>query len=86
MKQLTIRGFDDELEGRLRELSTTRGISLNQAALLLMRKGAGISEPHLRNVVGSSLDDLIGTWTEAEEQEFLRSVEAFDEVDEEMWR
>ena len=42
MNQLTVRGFDDELSDRLRGLARREGISLNQAALRLLRKGAGL--------------------------------------------
>ena len=43
VKQLTVRGFDDELSASLRNLAKREGISLNQAALSclrLLRKGA----------------------------------------------
>jgi hypothetical protein len=33
VKQLTVRGFDKDLERRLRDVAKTRGVSLNQAAL-----------------------------------------------------
>jgi len=37
VKQLTVRGFDKELERRLRDVARTKGVSLNQAALILLR-------------------------------------------------
>jgi len=40
--QLTLRGFDAELEKRLRELAARDQLSLNKAALKLMRRGAGL--------------------------------------------
>ncbi len=43
VKQLTLRGFDEELKGRLEELARVHSISLNRAALLLMRRGAGLA-------------------------------------------
>ena len=65
MKQLTVRGFDHELAEHIRRLSKREGISLNQAALKLLRKGAGLSDPTRRaDMVGTSLDHLIGTWTD----------------------
>jgi len=86
MTQLTVRGFDEDLERRLREIARRQGISLNRAALLLLRKGAGLDEPSGRaNVVGDSLDHLAGTWSEAEAQEFQRAVGVFEEVDRELW-
>ena len=45
MNQLTVRGFDDELAERIRRLAKRDGTSLNQAALKLLRKGAGLADP-----------------------------------------
>lgn len=39
MNQLTVRGFDDELSSAVRRLAKTEGVSLNQAALRLLKKG-----------------------------------------------
>ena len=36
--------------------------------------------------MGSSLDDFIGSWTAEEADEFNKALEAFEVVDEEMWR
>jgi plasmid stability protein len=75
MKQLTVRGFDDELERRIKALAHSRGISLNRAALLLLRRGAGLTESHPSSqVVGDSLDEFIGAWSEDEERELLESI------------
>ena len=72
MNQLTVRGFDDELSDRLRGLARREGISLNQAALRLLRKGAGLTDGGGgRGKVRSSLDDLFGSWT-AEEADAAR--------------
>ena len=87
MKQLTIRGFDDALEERLEALARERGISLNRAAILLMRRGAGLDADSPRtDIVGDALDEFIGMWTPAEEREFLRSIEVLGQVDESLWR
>ncbi len=97
MKQLTLRGFDKELKVRLEGLARDRSISLNRAALLLMRRGAGLAglSDHAadysidRSVVaptiGSALDGFIGVWSEDEEREFLRSIDDLDRVDSELW-
>lgn len=87
IKQLTIRGFDPELERRLRAESRRNGVSLSKAALQLMRRGAGLkgsgAEP---DVIGDALDQFIGTMSAEEEREILEAVEAFEVVDEEMWK
>jgi hypothetical protein len=86
MKQLTIRGFDAELERCLRKLSAERHISLNRAALDLMRKGAGLvgAKPPTDSV-GKTLDSFIGVWSREDEAEFLRSLEPLEQIDPELW-
>ena len=87
MNQLTIRGFDNELTNRIRQLARAEGISLNRAVLKLLRRGAGLGE---RNdgpdVVGDSLNHLIGTWTAEEMDEMNRAFEDLSGVDEAMWK
>ncbi len=86
MNQLSIRGLDKELARRLREVARERDISLNKAAILLLRKGAGLDTTNRdTNVVGESLDELIGCWTAEDEEEFLRSIGAFEQIDEALW-
>ncbi|WP_232210364.1 hypothetical protein [Nitrococcus mobilis] len=42
MNQLTFRGLDKELERRIRQLAEQEHISMNKAALKLMRRGSGL--------------------------------------------
>jgi hypothetical protein len=86
MNQLTVRGFDPELEKRLRDLASQRQISLNRAALALMRRGAGLSEPSkLGKEVGSALDSFIGVWSEEDEAEFSKALEPLEQIDPGLW-
>ena len=87
MNQLTIRGFDDELADRIRQLARREDISLNRAVLRLLRRGAGLEDRSgSPDVVGDSLDHLIGTWTAEEAAEVNRALEDFSRIDEEMWK
>ena len=87
MNQLTIRGFDSELEQRIRQLAGREGISLNRAVLRLLRRGAGLQERYdSPNVVGTSLDHLIGTWTDQEAVEMSRALEDLSKIDKAMWK
>lgn len=87
MNQLTIRGFDDQVERRLRELARERDISLNKAAVILLSRGAALEEPAAFDPgrVGNSLDSFAGVWTEEEEREFLASLAPLEQIDEELW-
>ena len=87
MNQLTIRGFDDDLSASIRRLAKREGISLNQAALRLLRKGAGLADNSGGDdVVGSSLDHLIGIWTPEEADEMDLALGEFETIDEVVWR
>lgn len=87
MNQLTLRGFDADLERALRDLARERGCSLNRAALELMRRGAGQPDAVYggEGRVGDSLDSFIGLWTEEDEQELMRAIEPFEQIDPELW-
>ena len=86
MTQLTIRGFDKALERRLREVARRQRVSLNKAALALMRKGAGLDTREPADVVGSSLDHLFGTWTAEEARGFRAAVRAMERLDPDLWK
>lgn len=88
MNQLTIRGFDNELAAKIRQLALKEGISLNKAALRLLRRGAGLGAgAEVPGTIGASLDHLIGSWTEEEADEVVAAVdEVFGTIDEELWR
>ncbi len=87
MNQITVRGFDDELSASLRRLAKREGLSLNQAALRLLRRGAGLAEgPGQRDTVGDSFDRLIGSWTQADADEMEAALKEFETIDEAAWK
>lgn len=84
--QLTIR-YEDDLAREIEDLARREGLSRNQAVLRLLRKGAGIEEgAREEDVIGSSLDWFVGSWTEEEAREFDEAVTDFEAIDEELWR
>ena len=86
MDQITVRGFDEELSVCIRLLAKREDISLNQAALKLLRKGAGLPDDVGRvDTVGATLDHLIGAWTPEEADEMDAALEEFETVDEAVW-
>ena len=87
MQQLSLRGFDEELERRIRQLAGREKISLNKAALMLMRRGAGIVEsPEASATVGDALDQFIGRWSARDERRLLDSIAACEAVDTDLWK
>jgi len=88
MNQLTIRGFDNELKEHIRKLAEREGLSLNRAALKLLRKGAGLSDGRYGgNKIGAALDHFFGTMSKEEADELDAIIEEeFEKIDESMWR
>ena len=85
-RQLTIRMGDKELERAIIDLARSEGISLNQAVLRILRRGAGLGRPrHDENKVGNALDHLAGTWSDEEAREFEEAVRDHEAPDEDLW-
>ncbi len=87
VNQLTVRGFDEDLAESIRRLAARDGTSLNQAALKLLIRGAGLEDGEgSSKAIGSALDDLFGTWSRADADAFNASLDVFETVDESAWR
>jgi hypothetical protein len=82
--QLTLRGLPPRLQREIRELARRDGISLNKAALRLLEKGAGLGA-RSEDCIGSSLDALIGTWSEEEADALIESIKSCEQIDSELW-
>ncbi len=80
--------MDDEVDAILRQLAKREGISLNKAALKLLKKGAGIADTAQANpnAIGTALDDLFGVWSQEEAERFDTALEDFETVDEGAWK
>ena len=86
MYQLTVRGFDAELADSIRRLAQQERISLNQAVLRLLRRGAGLADDQGSvDTVGTSLDGFIGSWTRRQADEMDRALQDFEGIDESRW-
>ena len=85
MTQLTLRGFDADVERALRRLARQEGISLNQAALKLLRKGAGLSGG-TSHAIGDALDPFVGSVTEEDTELAAEALRRADEADLELQR
>ena len=87
LRQLTVRGFDEPLRRRLEDVARETGTSLNRAAIVLMRRGAGLDRPaRVSNAIGDALDAFIGVLTEDEAKEIVDSIASLEAIDESLWR
>lgn len=76
----------DELTRAIRRLANRDGTSLNRAAVKLLRRGAGLDRGQGRDTVGSSLDHLIGSWSDEQAHEMEQALRHFETIDEAMWQ
>lgn len=81
LKQYTIRNVPNQTDQALRRKARERGKSLNATILEELSRVA--DESHRGNL-HHDLDDLIGSWEE--DVQFDQTVEAFEVVDEGLWR
>ena len=86
MNQLTIRGFDKNIERGIREIAGKEKVSLNKAVLRILQRGLGSMDRHARRrTIGSTLDHLAGTWSEDEARAMDRIEKDFEQIDPELW-
>lgn len=75
------------MEARLRRAAEAENLSLNQAALRFMERGAGLAERRAKlDTIGAGLDEFIGTWTRKQAEDVLGAVRDFERVDPEFWK
>ncbi len=76
MKELVLH-IDAELKTKIKELANNADISVNEAAIKLLQKGASLYEAS-NTKIGNSLDFLIGAWSEEEADAFTKSLGFLD--------
>ncbi|MDM8545682.1 hypothetical protein [Candidatus Venteria ishoeyi] len=86
MNQLTVRGFGPELAQYIKLLAENEHISLNQAALRLMLKGAALDNSSNLCQLGNALDAFIGSWSAEEAQQFDQQTAQLRQIDDELWQ
>ena len=78
---LTIRNLPAEVSDALKQEKRRRGTSLNQTVIDLLRQSLGVSETSRNGLAG-----LAGTWSAAEQKQFLRDIQQFDKIDPDLWK
>ena len=86
MATLSIRGLDDKTAKILKDYARRGGKSVNLQVVELIRKGLGLAAPAAGGPAHTDLDHLAGTWSAREAREFAQRTQAFETVDEELWR
>lgn len=87
MKQLTVRGVNDDLHNALKREADRRGTSMNRVVLALLKEAMGVSNGNGRfQPLFDDLDHLAGTWSQKEAEIFEESLNQQRAIDETMWQ
>ena len=79
--QYTIRNVPESVDCALRKLAVREGTSLNTVTLDALRARSGVDSDIIRH---HDLDELAGTWVQ--DDAFDKAIEAFEAIDEELWK
>ena len=80
----TIRTSDDALGQALKRESRRRGLSVNRLVIDTLKESLLVDQTRRRR--HDDLDDLCGSWSQEEADEFDASIKGFGEIDRELWR
>lgn len=85
MTTMTIRGLDDSIIKAIKEKAKKEGKSVNATLVNIIQEELGFGKK-ARTRIYTDLDHLAGTWTEKEYKDFLKKVEDFEKIDENLWK
>ena len=86
MKQLTVRGVNDDLHRALQHEAERQGVSVNGLVLKFLKESVGLAyEATSREQEFDDLDFLIGAWSQADEVEFVDLLQTQRTLDSELW-
>ena len=83
MDQLTLRNIPEDLEREIRRIAGERRMSINKTVRELLYKSLGIDSSSDKK---RDLSDFAGFWDEREAEEFEKATDAFEAIDEELWK
>ena len=85
MNQLTIRGFDKDIEREIRKIADRENISLNKAVLYLLRCGIRSAGSYQgKSLIGATLDYLAGKWSDDDLRAMNEVEKDFEHIDPEL--
>lgn len=85
MKNIAIRNVDQELAEALKRQASANDTSLNSIILTTLKQGLGLNKPKFRER-RTDLDDLAGTWSDRDLQEFESATDDFSHIDADLWK
>lgn len=85
MANIHVRGLDDQLIQRLKQIACQQNMSVNTLILNIIQQRLG-GQPRLKAIIYHDLDKLAGTWASGEAKAFMKSISDFEEIDKDIWK
>ncbi|OCC15971.1 hypothetical protein DBT_0433 [Dissulfuribacter thermophilus] len=85
-KAITIRGIDEALSSKLKEIARKEKKSVNQLVLDAIMQKVGIAKDKKYTRRYDDLDHLFGKWTEEEFSEIQEAINSQRKIDVELWK
>ena len=86
MKNISLRGLDEELAGRLQQTAKSEGKSVNQLVLDILRWRFGLDKVKRFSNVYNDLDTLFGAWSNEEYERIQGQIDDDRRIDPELWK
>ena len=86
MPNLSVRGLEPAVLAELKGKASREGATVNALVLRLIDEGLGRRPAKPGNRRYDDLDALAGTWSSEETEEFAAATEAFEQIDDELWK
>lgn len=85
LKAITLRNLPPKLADTLEQEAAATGQSLNKTVIHLLEKATGVSEPRPNRARHHDLDELAGSWSQKQAQEFELHLEDQRQIDPDLW-
>ena len=85
MKAVTIRGVEPEVAEKLKLTAAQQGKSVNQLTLEIIKESLGLKKEKKFTVKHNDLDELFGSWDEAEFKRIHDRISDARKIDRELW-
>ena len=86
MKTITLRGIDDALSKKPKQLVAREGKSINQFILDTLKERLGLQKQKKYTQVHHDMDHLFGIWSENEFTRIQGKIDSERTIDAEHWR
>jgi len=85
-KEIIIKNFDQVIFDRLKFEADRQGVDIKTVIIQLIKKSLGLEKISDKNADYHDLDNLAGTWTIDEFNDFSSNTNSFNQIDENLWK